>query len=64
MIIRDKDQEVIQVEMFHIVNLGKTNAIANFEQYLRQLRMEFQQEFTRHLYQVPANPANSHIIVP
>lgn len=64
MIIRNKDQKVIEVEMFHIVNLGKDGAFTNFEHYLNELRKEFQQEFTKHLYQIPVNPASSHIILP
>lgn len=79
MIIRDKDKDVIEVEMFHIVNLGKLNAIFNFKQYLNQLLLEFEQELTRRLYQVPTmdepklilknenpirNDGSSHIIQP
>lgn len=71
MIIRDKDQDVLEVEMFHIVNVGKQNAVANFRTYLTQLLAEFEQELTRHMFQVhlpgytpERNDGTSHIIVP
>lgn len=71
MIIRDKDQEVLEVEMFHIVNVGKTNAVANFRQYLAKCLKDFEQELTRHVHQsiLPGytpvrNDGTSHIIIP
>jgi hypothetical protein len=69
MIIREKDTEVLEVEMFHIVNVGKHNAIVNFRQYLMQLLAEFEKEHTRYVYQsiLPSGytpSGNGHIIVP
>lgn len=64
MIIRDKDQEVIELEMFHKVYLGKQNAYFNFEQYLNELRTEFNREFSKFVMNIPFRAEDSHIIVP
>jgi hypothetical protein len=73
MIIRDKDKDVLEVEMFHIVNVGKTNALANFRVYLNQILAEFERELTKTVYQSVATGAvtdkeftspKSHIILP
>lgn len=71
MIIRDKDQDVLEVEMFHIAYIGKQNANLNFRRYLEDLAKQFDQELTRHLFSVHLpgynpvrNDGSSHIILP
>lgn len=61
LIVRD-DGEVWQVEMFHVINVGKKNPEANFVTYLNELMKEFQHELTRTVYpNIPAT--NSHHVM-
>lgn len=61
LIVRDEG-EVWQVEMFHVINIGKRAPEANFMAYLKELIREFQYEITRTVY--PSMPAtNSHHVM-
>ena len=60
LIVRDEG-EVYQVEMFHVINIGKKNPEFNFNRYLQELMSEFKYEITRTAHMPPTT---SHITVP
>lgn len=60
LIVKDMG-EVYQVEMFHVINVGKRNPEGNFIAYLQELLSEFKYETTR-TSSMPAT--RSHIVVP
>lgn len=67
MILRDKGTHY-EVEMFHIINLGKQNPEFNFNEYLTQLAKEFIAELNTTRFAVKTNieykpVTQSHTIV-
>lgn len=43
--------DTIEVYLRHQVVLNKDNALFNFKQYLAQVEKEFEQEYTKRIYQ-------------
>jgi hypothetical protein len=68
MIIRDKG-EIYEVEMFHVVNIGKQNPILAFKEYLNTIEKEFDKEINSTFYslatgQPKVQATQSHVILP
>lgn len=63
MIVKERDDGNLEIQMVHNVVVSKLNALENFRQYCNQITKELEYELTRSFFPMRP-PTQSHIIIP